>query len=74
MKLQRIDGKPIRDGQTVSSDHVVQKFTVTVRSLNMVGTDTIRDLIQKKFEVMDIECTGGTVYVNPGMPDFIGDE
>lgn len=41
-------------GRTVQVDHKVTTFVVTVRSLSNVGTDSIKNLIEKKFEVVDI--------------------
>lgn len=57
MRSQNIGIKPISDGQTVLVDHTIRTFTVSVRSMNDVGANTIKDLIEKKFEVVSIEET-----------------
>ncbi len=41
--------------QTMITDHSVQQFTVTVRSMSEVHPDTLKRLIQSRYEV--IECT-----------------
>lgn len=38
-------------------DHTVKTFIVTVRTTSNVGTETIKDLIEKKHEVVFIEET-----------------
>lgn len=38
-------------------DHSVTSFVVAVRSINTVGPDSIKNLIEKKFEVISIEET-----------------
>lgn len=49
-----VGNKPIGNGHTVQVDHNVTTFVVSVRSMTNVGPETIKDLIQKKFEVTDI--------------------
>lgn len=36
-------------------DHSVTEFKVVVRHLNRIGPDTIKDLIEKKYEVVKVE-------------------
>lgn len=38
-------------------DHVVQTFTIQVRSLTGVSQSQIKNLIEEKYEVIDIEQT-----------------
>jgi hypothetical protein len=63
MRTQNIGQKPIRDGQTVLIDHTIRTFVVQVRSTTQVGVDTIKDLIEKKHEVVSIEMTDGVHMV-----------
>jgi len=58
-------GKPVHDGQTVVVDHTVREFRVVIRSMNNVGPDTIKNLIQTKFEVVKCEVVNETSYVYP---------
>ncbi len=44
----------INDGDTVQVDHNVTTFVVSVRSMTNVGIETIKNLIQQKFEVVEI--------------------
>jgi hypothetical protein len=59
----RINGKPLVDGKTVKLDHSVQKFEIVVRSLRGVSTQTVKDLIQKSYEVVRINEIDRTDYV-----------
>lgn len=69
-----LGNRPIKDGETVSMDHVVHTFMVQVRSMSNVGEDTIKDLIQKKFEVSEIKKVDETFFVRgPSIPDFAGE-
>jgi|TARA_Y100000310_G_scaffold238677_1_gene242176 hypothetical protein len=67
-----ITGDPIRDGQTVSVDHTVTEFKVVVRTSSVrIGPETIKDLIQQKFEVVKCEVVDSQHYVKPtNLPDF----
>ena len=55
------NGQPIPQGHCVVPDHSVQTFTVTIRSLRTLSPETIKNLIEKKFEVLDCEETAGTI-------------
>jgi len=59
----RIDGKPLVNGKTVTLDHSTQKFEIVVRSLRGVSTQTVKDLIQKSYEVINIKEIDRTDYV-----------
>jgi hypothetical protein len=63
MKNQRIDGTIPRDGETVTVDHSVRTFMVQIRSINTVGPESLKQLIEQKFEVTDIQETDGTYFV-----------
>ena len=58
-----LQGKVMQDGQTVSLDHSVQKFEVIVRSCSGIGVQSLKDLIQRKYEVVSIEEKDRTDYV-----------
>ena len=61
--LVEVNGRTILPGVTVTGDHTVKTFTVTVRSMGVVGPTTIKDLIEKKIEVVSVEEVDATVYV-----------
>lgn len=65
-RMIELDGKTIHEGQTVTVDHVVQTFTLTVRSCSGVESKTIKDHLQKKWEVVNIERTENVQYVRAG--------
>lgn len=46
----------------IQVDHMVRTFTVSVRSMNTIGPDTIKKLIQEKFEVIDCQMTDEKVF------------
>ncbi len=54
---------PVSSGIVVIQDHQVTQFLVTVRHMNNVGSETIKNVLQTKFEVTDIEIVNKTVYV-----------
>ncbi len=60
-----IGNRPVRNGETVLVDHTVKSFMVTVRSINKVGCEDIKNLIEKKFEVVQIDEAGSTSYFTP---------
>jgi len=64
MNMREVNGLPIGNGMTVTLDHSVQVFTVAVRSMGRVGTDTIKNLIEKRHEVVRIEEIDNTAYVH----------
>lgn len=59
------DGTPVPEGKRVRGDHSLTTFTVTVRSMKGMTADTLKDAIQKQFEVTDIEVTGQTLVCHP---------
>lgn len=59
----KIDGTPIPQGHCVTPDHSVQTFVVQIRSLSGIHPDTVKDQLQKKWEVINIEKTDQTNYV-----------
>ena len=63
MKNVNIGDSPINDGDTVQVDHNVTTFVVTIRSMGSVGVESIKDLIERKFEVVDIKETDQQLMV-----------
>ena len=72
--LISLDGLPvgsIRPGQTMTVDHSVTVFTVKIRHMGKVTQETLKRLLQTKYEVIDVEQTDQTTYVHPSqIPDF----
>jgi len=66
MNMREVNGLPISNGMTVTLDHSVQVFTVVVRSMGRVGADTIKNLIEKRHEVVRIEEIDSIRFVHAG--------
>lgn len=62
--LVKINGKQVKPGQTCTVDHIVQTYTVVVRSMGGVNEDRLRDVIQKQFEVVSSKLIDETFYVS----------
>ncbi len=60
---QHIHGKELVAGKTYTVDHTVQSFTVVIRSMNNIGEQTIKDLIQQRYEVVSIKENDRTTYL-----------
>jgi hypothetical protein len=74
MKHVEVNGNPIGLGETVSVDHVVATYTVTVRSLRSVDKNDLKNLIQTKYEVTDIDLVDDTYFVRSSkVKDFSDD-
>lgn len=59
-----LDGKSFPDlGVTVTPDHTEQIFVVSIRTMRPVSEDTIKEMIQAKFEVIGCEETHRTSIV-----------
>jgi hypothetical protein len=50
----RIGGK-VMDGQTHTIDHIVQEFTIKIRSLEGVSQSVLKRKIEEKYEVVEIK-------------------
>jgi hypothetical protein len=71
MKFVEVNGNPIGPGETVSVDHVVATYTVTIRSLTAVDKNDLKNLIQSKYEVTDVNLVDDTYFVRgSSVPDF----
>ena len=60
---QHLYGGKLEEGQTVTVDHVVQSFTVVVRSMNGVDNQTLKNLLQQKWEIVSLKENDRTEYV-----------
>lgn len=58
-----VNGKPIQPGTTFTVDHTEQVFTIKVRSLSGVGAESLKDHIESKWEVVQIEEVEKTHFV-----------
>jgi hypothetical protein len=75
MNHVEVNGNPIGRGETVSVDHVVATYTVTVRSLSGVDKNDLKNLIQTKYEVTDIDLVDDTYFVRGSkVKDFPNDD
>ena len=65
--IRLITGEPGKHTphETVTTDHVVQVFRVEIRSLNGVHPETLKGVIQSRYEVTDIEPLARTTLVHP---------
>jgi hypothetical protein len=71
MELVEVNGKKIEDGETVMVDHSVQTFTVQIRTMNGLPVETLKDYLQRKYEVVNITETKATTYVHgSSLPDL----
>jgi hypothetical protein len=52
------NGTPVKEGEHVIPDHYETTFTVTIRSLNQISEDQLKDQIQQRCEVTNIQKTG----------------
>ena len=59
------DGTPVECGHCVTPDHFLSTFTITVRSMNHVSAEMVKELVQKKFEVVKAELAALDVVVVP---------
>lgn len=72
-KTIMIDGSNPSYGETILTDHTTTEFRLLIRTIDgQVGPETIKNLIQQKFEVVDIEQTDKTHFGrSPQTRDFI---
>lgn len=57
MEIVWADGTSVPKGYGIAVDNHVQTFTIQVRTSNGTGPESLKDLIQTKFEVVSIEET-----------------
>lgn len=58
-----VDGNRVNTRRPVQIDNHVTTFTVSIRSMSAIGEDTVKDLIEKKLEVVSIEKITHTMVV-----------
>jgi hypothetical protein len=56
-------GEEVPVGHRVSPDHYMTEFTVKIRSTGILYESQLKDLIQTRHEVTNIECTDRTMVV-----------
>lgn len=49
------DGTAVPNGVCVQVDHYEQEFTVKISSMRHISAETLKDLIQQKFKVLEIQ-------------------
>lgn len=59
----RSDGTKVPAGQCVTPDHNLNTFVVTLRSLAGVHPDTVKNLLQTRYEVVEIEPVSNVLVV-----------
>lgn len=57
-----IDGSPVPMNATVKIDHFVQVFTVEVRSMTPVTPTDLMNLVNTKYEAMEVNKPKSTAY------------
>jgi hypothetical protein len=62
--MNHLYGEKLVDGKTVTLDHAVQEFTVVIRSCSGIHPQTLKDLIERKFEVVSIKAGESKEYVS----------
>jgi hypothetical protein len=63
-RQRTIDGRYLRDGETVQVDHYVSTFLVSIRSMSFLSADRIKGELQKQWEVTDIRQLENIEYVS----------
>ncbi len=61
VETQEVNGEHVANGQTIMVLQQVNTFTVRVNSINTVAASTIKDLIEKKFEVLSCDHDSRTL-------------
>lgn len=59
----RTDGSPVNGQNCVVPDNHMTTFIVTIRSSSGLGCESIKDLLQRKYEVTGIEKTENVIVV-----------
>lgn len=62
MKALFADGKPVPAGRTIVPDHYEQEFTIKISSMTAISAEMLKNLIQNKYKVLEIEKTNAIVY------------
>lgn len=59
----RTDGTPVPAHHCVTPDHNLNTFVVTLRSLAGVSQETVKNLLQTRYEVVEIEPVNNVLVV-----------
>lgn len=59
--LETIGKRYKQDNAVISVSNFEQSFTITIKSMSHISTDTLKNLIQTKFEVTDIQLSNETI-------------
>lgn len=63
MKYLDLQGNEVAPGKCVVPDHTVKTFNITIRSNTGITPDTIKEWLQRRYEVLECTLTDGTVYI-----------
>ena len=69
-EMLEVNGRKVSDSQTVTPDHSVQTFTVSIRTLCGISLNRVKDILEGHVEVTAIEETNRQDFVQAGMRDF----
>jgi hypothetical protein len=61
MKTVYADGTAVPTGICIQVDHYEQEFTLKISSMRHISAETLKDLIQQKFKVLEIQKCGELV-------------
>ena len=65
-----IDGSIPDNGQTIQVDHSVVEFKIVIRHLGSATNSSIKELLQRKFEVLEVSQVDSTAYCTSGSLDL----
>lgn len=54
-------GNPVPKNHCIVPDHHLQTFTIKIRSINGISPDTLKNLVQSKYEVTEIAYNACTI-------------
>jgi len=59
------NGQPVTelDGRRIMQDHKVIDFKVTIQTMAHISEDTIKEMLQAKFKVLDCQTEAIRIYV-----------
>lgn len=71
MFIKMLDGSEPKTGQTVTFDHGVTEFKIVIRHLGTANENSIKNLLQQKFEVIKVEEVETTTFCSSCRSDFL---
>ena len=57
------NGQPVMDNNCHMQDHKVIDFKVTIQTMAHISEDTIKEMLQAKFKVLDCQMEAIRIYV-----------